>query len=933
MKILLLALFCLGLQAHAHTSLLTPVSYNQSSPSIDWRVIESDSLKLIYPDYMGPQAQFITNLVQHYSGQVGLDYGIAKPQKFPLIIRPEFAELNGFVTLMPRRSEWYTSATISPVIGALNFYQALAIHEYRHIIQYDYMKRSTNKFAYAIFGEFGLALAYVLGVPPWFFEGDAVYAETKYTDAGRGRSPRFAARLKALVLNDAVPTYDEFLGRTYTTYYPNHYVFGYYLVSAAYQKYGQDFWRRVLDSVTGFSFNPYAITNAFRAQTGKDFEDFYDEVMKDLKTKWANPAFKKSSGEYTETHYPIIDGNNLYYVKRTLNDHWGIYRYGKDEAEVELPLAPQMSKIDIKNGLVAYTQYLPSPRFAFKSYSDLFTYNLATGERTHLLEDDRVFHPAFSPDGKLIAVTEYTDDNHWYLKIVDLNGKMLQRVAILDEIITEAVWVDQTRVLALIQNPDGSKVIKEFNLAERKTRTLINTSKNNVFSLRYHQQKLYFEADYKGSVQIMALDTTAKGQLSLCSDEVIAAYNPFATNSRLYYASVVASGSELKSIALNCKPISRSTLESYDYLGDTASDNYTKLPLQKFSDFNKTVENKFSSSEYSEFTDRLMPHSWSFISGRGYDLSITGNNYLNSFGYNIGFGQSAEEEQPFAYASFSFNKYYPIFSFNVDYSKREDEDDITKVVSNWEELEGYATVTLPYSFQIGLYQNYFEVSGRYGLMKYTRDRNSKVYELSDERLDIKGVEVVASSLKETTFRQIYPSYGFRYIGIYQDAEAKNVKSFSSDVFYQNLDLYLPGLFHNDGFKISGFSEKQKSGVTNYRFEPFGENFTSYVLSRGFKYSYVDQYQKASIDYLFPIAYTDWDLNGWAYLRRIYAKVFYDHTKIKVLSFERSLNSAGSELLFETYLLRKFDLNMGVRYSYKVDQDEVYDFILATGFSF
>lgn len=894
--------------------------------------MESDSVKLIFPDYMGPQAQLVTNLVNYYSDKVGADYGVLRPQKFPLIIRPELAELNGFVTLMPRRSEWYTSATISPVIGALNFYQALAIHEYRHMVQFDFMKRSTNKFAYALFGEFGITLAIVLGVPPWFLEGDAVYAETKYTDAGRGRSPRFAARLKALVLNDSVPTYDEFLGRTYKTNYPNHYVFGYYLVSAAYQKYGQDFWRRVLESVTGFSFNPYALTNAFRAQTGKDFEDFYDEVVRELKLKWAEPNFKKSSAQYSEINYPIIDGNNLYYIKRTLDSHWGLYQYGKKDAETELPLMPQMSKIDIKNGLVAYTQYLPSPRYAFKSYSDLFVYNIATGEHTHLLEDDRVFHPSISPDGKLIAVTEYTDDNHWFLKIVNLEGKMLQRIAILDEIITEAVWVDQNKVIALMQNPDGSKVIKEFDITQKKVRVLLNASKNNIFSLRYQQQKIYFEADYKGTVQIMSFDMN-QGQLALCTDEIIAAQNPFATNNRLYYVSTVASGTELKSTPLNCKALSRNTLESYNYLGDTPSDNFSMLPLKPIENFEKTLATKFASTEYSEFTDRLMPHSWSFISGRGYDLSITGNNYLNSFGYNLGVGQSAEEAQPFAYASLSFSKYYPIFSINVDYSKREDEDDITKIKSNWEELEGYLAVTIPYSFQKGLYNNYFELSGRYGLMKYTRDRNARIYELSDERLDITGVEVVASTLKKTTYRQIYPSYGMRYIGIYQDAQAQDAKSFSSDILYQNVDFYLPGIFNNNGIKLSGTIEKQKKGTTNYRFEPFGESFTSYVFSRGFNYSYVDQYQKATVDYLFPIAYTDWDLSGWAYLRRIYAKVFFDHTKIKLFNFERSLNSTGGELMFETYLLRKFDLNMGVRYSHKIDQDEVYDFILTTGFAF
>src|SRR5690606_24599605 len=141
-------------------------------------------------------------------------------------------------------------------------------------------------------------------------------------------------------------------------------------------------------------------------------------------------------------------------------------------------------------------------------------------------------------------------------------------------------------------------------LAQKKTRVLINANKNNLFALRFNQGKLYFEADYKGTVQVMTLNAI-NGDLGLCTNEVIAAYNPFATNNRLYYVAEVASGKELKSVALNCSKIARSTLESFDYLGDTASDNYSKLPRQPLKDFQKTLSQKFESNEYSEFTGGL----------------------------------------------------------------------------------------------------------------------------------------------------------------------------------------------------------------------------------------------------------------------------------------------------------------------------------------
>lgn len=913
----------------SHAGILAPYDPSQSSPALEWREVENEFVRVIYPSYLDEQASFIANLVEHYSAVSGKTYLQVRPKKFPLILRPEFAQPNGFVTLAPRRSEWYTSSIFSPIIGGLNFYQSLAIHEYRHINQFDFMYRSSNKVAYFLFGDFGLSLGIAIGLPAWYLEGDAVWAETAYTDAGRGRSPRFAARLKAMLLTNQIPTYDEFIGRTYRTKHPNHYVFGYYLAARGYKVFGQDIWRQVLEFVTGFSFNPYGFTNAFKRITDRDFEDFYNQTLIDLKNEWRKDEIPNDKQKYTERFYPIIDGKELYYLKKDLDSFWGLYRFGSSKPEVELAISPEISRIDLKSQLLVYTQFLPSPRFAYKSYSDLFSYNLKTKKKKHLLKNQRVYHPKLSPSSNKILVTKLGDMNNWTLSIIDLDGNELQNIAFRDQIISEAVWRNDNEVIAIVQQVDGQKRLMEIDLVSQKTKILSAPTRNNIFSLNIANESLYFEADYKGKVQILSLNLQ-NNNIAVCSDEPIAAYNPYVDKKKLYFVTEQANGKVLKSKNLECRNINNDIFKNFNYIGNTPSDNFIGEAPVLMPDFNQVISKKLTSKDYSEYTDRLKPHSWSFFSGRGFDLSITGNNYLNSLGYTIGAGRSADEEQPFAYFNLAYTKFYPIFSFSFDYRKRADKNpDTQKIESKWSELETDVSITLPYTYKKGLYNNYFELTGTYGQLKYSEDIRAKVYELSDDTLDINGGEFLFYSLKDTRFREIYPSYGVRFNAVYKKALAKKSPDFSSEVFFQKADVFLPGFFANNGFKFSGTMEKQSKGFFNYRHQPVNQGQTDYVLSRGFKYSYVDQYIKGSATYVTPLLYPDLDLWGWVYFRRVYSKLFFDHTKVEILNFSSNLNSAGAELLFETHLLRKLDLTFGARASHRLEDSTVYDFFLAS----
>lgn len=281
---LLLSLFPLQKARAQQTGL------DQSSPGLDWQVIGNDFVDVIYPAEAKAQAVYMANLFEHYSQVVGVSYGIEKPKKITLVYRIERAEPNGFVTLAPRRTEFYSSSTFSPIIGSLDWTQILSIHEYRHVNQFDYFNRNTVRFFDYAMGGVGILLAHFFSLHSWYMEGDAVWSETKYTDGGRGRSPRFMARLKAILLKGEIPTYDQFVNGTYRDALVNQYVYGFILIANGYKKFGADFWPKVVEKTTVFP-HPYRFSSSFQAVSGQSFAAFYQETFEELRKSFQNDAF------------------------------------------------------------------------------------------------------------------------------------------------------------------------------------------------------------------------------------------------------------------------------------------------------------------------------------------------------------------------------------------------------------------------------------------------------------------------------------------------------------------------------------------------------------------------------------------------------------------------------------------------------------------
>lgn len=926
-------MFCLGFLVVFSQLAFAQVDLMQSSPSHTWKSIENDSVKMIYPDNFVEESIYAANLVKHYSAVVGQSYDIKNPKKFDLVIRTDVASPNGYVTLMPRRSEWFTSSMFFPSVGSTEWLQTLSIHEYRHVNQMDYFKDGDGtRILYYLMGEMGQQFAVAMGMPSWFMEGDAVWTETKYTDGGRGRSPRFLTRLKALVLSDEIPTFDEFLSGSYKTHLPNQYVYGYVLVSNARKKFGDDIWAKVVRDASQLP-HPNRFYYSFDRITGQDFEEFFNETMNDLKTKWAEDKTAQPAKEdYRETIYPTRIGTALYSVKENLDTYPTLVKEenGKTEKIKEINFSKDFMQLHIRDKNAVATEFLPDRRYGHKGFSDLILINLEKGRKRKITSKKMIYNPNLNAAETKIMAVEFTSNQQWNIVEFDLKGKQLNTVHLPQGKFAEARYLNDKKAIAILLTPTGLRSLVEVDLETKAiTQTLLAGSRNLIAALNVDdKQNVLFEGQYKGHINIFKI---TNGQFSQCSNAKIAALTPSSDGTNIHYSDTDIYGSVAKEIPLtDCKEIASSELIDFKYLGSNPSDNYNEFPITTFPEQESLkTENKqgYAPESYGDFDRQLViPHSWGLTIGRGTGIGFETDNYLRTLDSRFVVGTDPEEGQSFGNLTFNIKKYYPIISLQAEQRKRKITQYITEDELAWEEKNASLSVLVPYIYKRGLYNFTAALGGGY---QYT---NTDKYEFND--VDIQGPSTYfhkthsmlqLSWHKDMKARSIIEPWLLSYMIRYDNADQPKDQAISSYRVLQQAVLQTPGVMSNDGFQFSYYDQVQSPDLGKYKFVPSLDGFNSYVFSRGYDYEEVPQFHKISANYFVPIYNPNLTLTRWFYLKRIYGNLFYDTTKIEGLTGLAAdkvyLDSYGGELHLETVLARFIPMNFGARVAQKIQGDE------------
>jgi hypothetical protein len=242
-------------------------------PSIKWYQLKTPHFNIIYPEGFTEQGQRMANTMEHIYGPAAASLGVKPRKNFPLILQNQTSISNGFVTVGPRRSEFFTmSPQKANLLGNNDWLDMLALHEYRHVVQYDKSRTGFTGFIRNIFGEYSQAAIANVTVPSWFWEGDAVGIETALSKSGRGRIPQFSAAYRANLLTYGPYNYNKQYLRSFKDNIPNQYVIGYHYSTYLKNEYGLEAVEQMVDRTWALPFIPFSFSFAQQKYGGKKIE-------------------------------------------------------------------------------------------------------------------------------------------------------------------------------------------------------------------------------------------------------------------------------------------------------------------------------------------------------------------------------------------------------------------------------------------------------------------------------------------------------------------------------------------------------------------------------------------------------------------------------------------------------------------------------------
>ncbi len=920
---------------------------NQNPPDILWKSIKSPHFEVIFPNEIVKEAQRITNTLEWAYNHDTKSLNI-KPKPISIVLYTQSNISNAFAALSPRRMGWYLTPPQSITsLGSVDWVQTLAMHEYRHVVQYAKNKQHFTKFVTYLFGDMG---QYMMrwSIPDWFFEGDAIDMETALSNGGRGRLPAFSMYIRTYSLTNEKFTYDQAYLGSYKRYYPNHYNLGYPLTAYGRSRYGKDIWDNVLERTSKISYWPFAFSGSVKKITGLNANKFYNSAIADFNETW-----EKQNSEITTTEARIIN------TKKKKN--WTNYfnpQYTKDgdiisgkESLDKIPafykITPDGKEKKIKNtdaGIfnladekAAWSRNIPDIRWGEKGYSDIVIYDLKTKHEKRLSRKTKYLSPAISPDGKRIAVVEYSPDQKSNLCILDAkSGLELNRYNIgKNDYIRTPVWSGDSRYIAFSNANFNGTALSVIEIQTGEIKTINAASWENNGKPVFYKNYLIYNSDYSGIGNIYATDLTT-GQRYQITSRHYGAYNAAISpeGNKMLFQDYTKMGFDIAEMDLN--PEKWKKIEEVKL----TLDQYYKPLVEQ--EGNVTIsesmipDTSYSVTKYKKLRDALNIHTWGvYPHPTDLEVSVTSNNYLNTLGIMAGYLYNVNEKTNTGFLSFNFAKYFPILTVISSYGQREETVALINIpglyTDRWEEFRTNASIGLPFNLSRGVYSTSLSFKGGLGYTSTTdRDVTSVTRKPNGNFTTFSG-EINFSRTQQYAYRDFAPKWGQYLTVIY--TQIPNSSEKEGYLFSGHASFYFPGLFPQHSLKLSGAYEKQLTyDPNNHSNSYYFSSMVSYP--RGYELPVYDELYKFSADYQFPVWYPDISLGPIAYIKRIRAGAFFDYANGFLAGTKDEYQSVGGSIMVEFKLFKiNYPFEAGVQYARTLTDSQNHYSLLILGLPF
>ena len=886
--------------------------------SIKWQQINTDTVRIIFPKEFDVKAQRISNIIHTLQKKYAHSIGDTI-RKVNIVLQNQALLSNGYVSLAPYRSEFYVTPPQNAFeLGAVNWTDYLTIHEFRHVQQYSNFNKGVSKFATFILGEQGQLVANAMAVPDWFFEGDAVFNETKLTQQGRGSLPLFLASYQSLFLANRNYSYMKMRNGSYRDYVPNHYDLGYLLVAYGRKKYGDNIWRNITDDAARFKPLFYPFQGAVKKNTGITFDQFVHDAMNyyqqqwpasaNEKTEWFTKAVKHDVVNY-QYPYRTEDGS-LIVVKSSKREIHSFYKIHPDKSEEKIAVKDisDDNYFSYNNGRIIYTAYQPDARWGNRDYHNIKMLDVTTGKETDVVTRTKYFSPDISHDGKNVLAVDADPSGRSSIVMMNTEGVVSDSLFKNGIIFSYPKFaVDDKHFYVTERNIAGEMSLVKYPVAAKQQAEILFPSLNRIIGfLQVQGDTVLFTTTYHGRDELWAVidGKERKGPFRLASYATGLYQGSLQDGGKLIASTFTADGYRLGIFETKWERV-----ELKDELTDLYIDDVFRKEDHLL--LNELPNQQYAVTKYPKSFHLLNLHSFRpYYDQPEYSFTIYGQNVMNTFQSEIAYTYNQNEgSHKLGYNGIFGGSYLqPVFGINQTWQRSAALNKDTIV--NWNELSGYAGLQLPLNFSGGKQYRYLTISSTYNVeqVKWT-DIASKLFPNRD--VQFLQTRLSYSGQMQKAVQQIYPHWAQSLLLQYKNV----VNKYSGQQFLGSGTLYLPGFSNNHSIVLTAAFQSRDT-LQQYLFS------NNFPFARG--YSGVDfpRMWRLAANYHFPLAYPDWGFGQIVYFQRIRSNLFFDYAQGKSLRTGTvyPFRTTGIELFFDTRWWNQQPVSFGIRYSRLLDNE-------------
>jgi len=843
----------------------------------------------------------------------------AKQKQVSIVLQNQTTVANAYVGLAPFRSEFYlTPEQNSFEVGSLPWPQQLAIHEFRHVQQYNNFNVGFSRFLRILFGEGGQALGNDLAIPDWFFEGDAVFNETLVSEQGRGRLPYFFNGYRALWAAGKDYSWMKLRNGSYLDYTPDWYPTGYMLVSYGREKFGDDFWRKVTHDAAAFKGAVYPLQHAIKKYSGESYTQFRNDAFDHFKKQFAGDGKAATADQsrhfVANEEYPaFVNDSTLIYMKSTY-DHLPAFvmKTGNKEQTIRIRDVSLDNYFAYHDGKIVYAAYRSDLRWTYRDYSELELLDVKTGKEKRLTKDSKYFAPDFSPDGKTIVAVQVGPSGKSELHLLSWNDGMLKQVVSNPDklFFTYPKFYGTDKLISAVRNTAGKMSLAEIDINTGRVKYLSAFSFEPIGFLLIKDNMVYYSKS--GSVDGLFSYDLLSGKIYWLSNPdshgAIGYYQPAVAGNKLAWVGLTANGYKISQV--NSKSVQwlevRETANAATMpdMGITALSKNTATHL-----LDSVKQQPLAVSKYPKTYHLLNFHSIiPSINDPDYSIAIIGENVLNTFQSQFSFGYNRDE----GYEEFGFDAVYggllPFIRGGVDYTLDR------RAFYNggnvyWNETDIHGGLQFPFNLSRGR-----QLTGlTFGSDIYYSQTDFQSKGFNSTNYTYLNNYISFGTRIQQAKQNIHPRFGQSISLNYKRA----ITGLSASQFLANANFFFPGLSINHNLIIN--AAHQQKGDRNII------NFTNnFPFARGYVAENLYSMNKIGADYHLPLVYPDAGVANTIYFMRLRGDVFYDYNRVSDAftdgQLHRNFRSAGAAVFFDTKWFNQVPITFGFRYDYLFDPD-------------